>query len=102
MATIRTDGWAGYSRLGELGYTHEVIRQEAKLGDDLLPRCHLVASLLKRWLLGMHQGAVSRSILCITSTSLRFVQSTNIQVPWKAFYRLVQQAAAVDPVPSGQ
>ena len=100
MATIRTDGWAGYSRLGELGYTHEVIRQEAKLGDDLLPHCHLVASLLKRWLLGMHQGAVSREHLMyyLDEFTFRFNRRTS-RSRGKLFYRLVQQAAAVDPVP---
>ena len=37
---------------------HEVIREDTDVGDNLLPKSHLVASLLKRWLLGTYQGAV--------------------------------------------
>ena len=50
---IRTDGWGGYNRREEKGYVHEVIRKDAQIGEDLLPYCHRVASLLKRWLLGL-------------------------------------------------
>lgn len=99
-ATIRTDGWPGYSRLGERGYTHEVVRREATVGEDLLPHCHLIASLLKRWLLGMHQGAVSKEHLeyYLDEFTFRFNRRTS-KSRGKLFYRLVQQAAAVDPVP---
>ena len=31
--------------------------------SELLPRVHRVAALLKRWLIGTHQGAVSREHL---------------------------------------
>ena len=41
-----------------MGYIHEVIREDSDVGDNLLPKAHLVASLLKRWLLGTYQGAV--------------------------------------------
>ena len=58
---ICTDGWKGYNRLKDLGYTHEIIRPTPALGDNLLPLANRVASLLKRWLLGTHQGAVSLS-----------------------------------------
>ena len=36
----------------------KILRPTLELGENLLPRCHRVASLLKRWLLGTHQGAV--------------------------------------------
>ena len=62
-ACVQTDDWLGYHRLGSLGYHHEVIHPAAELGDNLLPRVNLVASLLKRWLLGTHQGAVRPSHL---------------------------------------
>jgi len=59
-SVIRTDGWKGYNNLEDLGYEHEIVYQEADVGDNLLlPRCHKVASLLKRWLLGTHQGGTS-------------------------------------------
>jgi hypothetical protein len=52
-STVRTDDWQGYSSLRSLGYSHKV----ANSTD--LKIAHLVISLLKRWLLGTHQGAVS-------------------------------------------
>ncbi len=62
-ATVQSDDWNGYNNLSSIGYTHNVIRQIAHLGDNLLPKANLVASLLKRWLLGTHQGAVHHSRL---------------------------------------
>ena len=55
---IETDDWSGYNGLSVLGYDHEVIQPAAELGDNLLPRVNLIASMLKRWLLGTRQGAV--------------------------------------------
>jgi hypothetical protein len=62
-ATGITDAWQGYRGLEALGYTHDRRSQRAARarGDDpneLLPAVHRVASLIKRWLLGAHQGAV--------------------------------------------
>ena len=51
-SVIRTDGWAGYKQIGSRGYIHEVVRSDAEVGDNLLPACNLVASLMKRWLGG--------------------------------------------------
>ena len=62
-SVVRTDGWTGYSSLGRLGYVHEIVRKKVDIGDNLLPRCNTVASLLKRWLVGTHQGAVSHEHL---------------------------------------
>lgn len=60
---IQTDKWRGYNGLDSIGYIHEVVRMSEEIGKDLLPNCHRVASLLKRWLLGTHQGAVSQEHL---------------------------------------
>jgi len=62
-AQVLTDGWEGYGRLAASGYHHEVVRAAAVVGANLLPRAHRVASLLQRWLLGTHQGAVAHSHL---------------------------------------
>ena len=62
-SVIQTDGWSGYNQLESLNYIHEIVRKDSALGDNLLPHCHRVASLLKRWLLGTHQGAVSHEHL---------------------------------------
>jgi transposase-like protein len=97
---IHTDGWVGYNRLGQKGYTHEVVQNGATVGDDLLPHCHRVASLLKRWLMGTHQGAVSHEHLAyyLDEFTFRFNRRTSYS-RGKIFYRLVQQAIAVEPMP---
>jgi transposase-like protein len=57
--TIRTDEWAGYTPTALEGYYHTVVkRQSLEPGEDPTPLVHRVASLLKRWLLGTHQGGV--------------------------------------------
>ena len=60
LAALHTDGWEGYAGLNK-GYRHEVMKRQS--ASKLLPRVHRVASLLKRWLLGTHQGAVSHEYL---------------------------------------
>lgn len=99
-SVISTDEWKGYSKLSSLGYDHIVVRKTAELGDNLLPHCHRVASLLKRWILGTHQGAVSHDHLdyYLDEYTFRFNRRTSAS-RGKLFYRLVQQAAAVEPVP---
>ena len=60
-AVVHTDGWKGYHNIAKKGYTHQVtlLSQSDDPAHKLMPRVHRVASLLKRWLLGTHQGAVS-------------------------------------------
>ena len=62
-ARVITDGWQGYHGLEKLGYVHDrrSLRAARLRGEDpheLLPAVHRVASLVKRWLLGTHQGSV--------------------------------------------
>ncbi len=96
---IQTDDWSGYGGLKDLGYNHEVIQPAAELGDNLLPRVNLVASLLKRWLLGTHQGAVSPKHLdyYLDEFTFRF-NRRNSRSRGLLFYRLLQQAVTVQPV----
>jgi transposase-like protein len=56
---VKTDGWPGYSGLREIGYRHRrrVIGDRTR-ASRLFPHVHRAMSLLKRWLLGTHQGAV--------------------------------------------
>ena len=61
-STVITDAWQGYRGLDRLGYLHDRRSQRAARarGEDpgeLLPAVHRVASLIKRWLLGTHQGS---------------------------------------------
>jgi transposase-like protein len=98
-AHIMTDDWSGYSRLRVLGYDHEVIQPAVELGDNLLPRVNLIASLLKRWLLGTHQGAVRAAHLdyYLDEFTFRFNRRTSGS-RGMLFYRLLQQAVALAPV----
>jgi transposase-like protein/ribosomal protein L37AE/L43A len=97
-SSVRTDGWGAYSFLPQKGFGHEVARQSAEVGDDLLPLAHRLASLLKRWLVGTHQGAVRASHLdyYLDEFTFRFNRRTS-RSRGKLFYRLVQQAASVEP-----
>src|SRR5262249_22348643 len=59
-STIRTDGLSSYRGLVAAGYRHQVITLKAveEPAHVAMPAVHRVASLLQRWLLGTHQGAV--------------------------------------------
>jgi len=96
---IQTDDWNGYNNLLSIGYKHNVIRKDAHIGDNLLPKANLVASLLKRWLLGTHQGAVRHTHLdyYLDEFTFRFNRRTS-RTRGKLFYRLMQQAVSVEPV----
>ncbi len=101
-SVVITDGWVGYVGLRETGFRHKVKTRGSnpERASKLLPRVHRVASLLKRWLLGTHQGAVSRKQLeyYLDEFTFRFNRRTS-RSRGKLFYRLVQQAAAIEPVP---
>ena len=101
-STVITDGWPGYEGLSGKGYKHHVrpLGGNPEKASKLLPRVHRVASLLKRWLMGTHQGAVSREHLdyYLDEFTFRFNRRAS-KSRGKLFYRLVQQALAIDPVP---
>src|SRR3989338_3635474 len=96
---IHTDDWRGYHGLNASGYRHQIIRHESHVGDNLLPMANIVASLLKCWLLGTHQGAVRPSYLeyYLDEYTFRFKRRTSGS-RGLLFYRLLQQAAALKPV----
>ena len=96
---VRTDGWRAYSSLTSEDYVHTVVRKNADIGDNLLPLVNRVASLLKRWLVGTHQGAVRASHLdyYLDEFTFRFNRRRS-RSRGKLFYRLVQQAVAIQPV----
>lgn len=100
-SVIHTDGWLGYLPLERKGYTHQVtfLRSKKKTPSELMPRVHQVISLLKRWLLGTHQGAVSHKYLdyYLDEFTFRFNRRRS-KSRGKLFFRLAQQAVAVDPV----
>jgi len=97
--TVSTDGWPGYKGLSNIGYEHEVIRDGADIGKNMLPRVNRVVALLKRWLLGTYQGRVQTSHLdyYLDEFTFRFNCRTS-RSRGNLFYRLVQQAVLIDPV----
>jgi transposase-like protein len=101
-STIHTDGWLGYLPVERNGYQHEVtfLKGNQKTPSELMPRVHRVFSLLKRWLLGTHQGAVSQKHLgyYLDEYTFRFNRRRS-KSRGKLFFRLAQQAVAIDPVP---
>ncbi len=99
-SVIRTDGWKAYSSLPSHGYAHKEVRKCPDVGENLLPLVNRVASPMKRWLTGTYQGAVRPSHLdyYLDEYTFRFNRRTS-KSRGKLFYRLVQQAVAIDPVP---
>ena len=101
-SVIMTDCWKGYSKLEEQGYTHKKINI-SKSGDPAhvhLPGVHRIASLLKRWLLGTHQGAVRPEHLdyYLDEYTFRFNRRAS-KARGMLFYRLLEQAVCIDPLP---
>lgn len=99
---VHTDGRQAFEGIETMGYEHQrtvLLKHKHKNApSELLPRVHRVASLLKRWLLGTHQGAVSAEHLdyYLDEFTFRFNRRTS-RSRGKLFYRLLQQAVQVSP-----
>jgi hypothetical protein len=63
-----------------------------------MPRVHRIASLVKRWILGTHQGAVSPQHLpyYLDEFTFRFNRRRS-KSRGKLFFRLMQQAVSTPP-----
>jgi transposase-like protein len=100
-SVVHTDGWHGYSKLSQKGYVHDVsiLAKSKKPAAELLPRVHRVIMLLKTWMRGTHQGAVSHEHLdyYLDEFTFRFNRRTS-RSRGKLFYRLLQQAVQLDPI----
>ncbi len=101
-AVVITDGLQTYRGLPGLGYQHDrrVLLGSGESAVAVLPRAHRATSLLKRWLLSTHQGGVSREHLdsYLDEFTFRFNRRTS-RHRGKLFYRLLQQAVAIEAVP---
>jgi transposase-like protein len=100
-AAVLTDGWRGYNGLSEYGYTRTVTVLSSS-GDPAhvsMPGVHRVASLLKRWILGTHQGAVVPAHLqsYLEEFTFRFNRRTS-RSRGLVFRRLLEQAVVTKPV----
>lgn len=94
-SVIHTDDWSGYTDLSNNNYRHNVMQSKD------MTIVHLVASLLKRWILGTYQGSVrpSHLIYYLDEFTFRFNRRTSAS-RGKLFYRLMQHAVLVDPAPA--
>ena len=97
---VITDGWSSYSSLPNIGYSHTVYVQSKKTPEDpeILPHVHLIISLLKRWLLGTNQGAVSDKHMqaYLEEYTFRFNRRKAAK-RGLLFYRLLEGAVNCDP-----
>ena len=100
-ATVVTDGLPAYLGLEGVGYQHQPIVGHGE--QSHLPRVHRVVALLKRWLLGTHQGRVERVHLpyYLDEFTFRFNRRTSRR-RGLLFYRLLQQAVDLRPTPYTQ
>jgi hypothetical protein len=101
-ATVITDAWPTYRNVVRLGYGHVAhnISRSGKQAHELLPGCHRVSALLKRWLLGTHQGSVKPEHLdyYLDEFTFRFNRRYSNH-RGLLFYRLLDQAAETAPQP---
>ena len=100
-STICTDGWKGYNALETLGYKHEitVMSHSTDQAHVSMPGVHRIASLLKRWILGTHQGAFSKEHLqsYLEEYTFRFNRRLS-KNRGLVFRRLLEQAVKTSPV----
>jgi transposase-like protein len=103
-SVVRTDGWSGYNELARHGYLQQRVVLSAT-GDPAhvaMPGVHRIASLVKRWMLGTHQGAIRRAHLddYLDEFTFRFNRRTS-RSRGLLFYRLIETAVVTDPTPYG-
>ena len=100
-AIVQTDGWGGYNELQQNGYVHQ--KKVLSSSDDpahvSMPGVHRIASLLKRWILGTHQGSVSVEHLqsYLEEFTFRFNRRTS-HSRGLVFRRLLEQAVVTSPI----
>ena len=99
-SVVRTDGWSAYKGLPNYRYTHNIVVLSSS-GDPAhvsMPGVHRVASLLKRWFLGTHQGSVLSNHLqsYLEEFTFRFNRRTS-RSRGLIFRRLLEQAVVTSP-----
>ena len=95
-----TDGWKSYAGLAKEGYRHHALSISTS-GDPahvVMPGVHKIASLLKRWLLGTHQGSVTAAHLdaYLDEFAFRFNRRKSRR-RGMLFYRLLENAVVAKP-----
>ena len=95
-----TDGWTGYNGIEKQGYKREIhIQKNQDNEEKLLPHIHTIASLVKRWLLGTHQGRVEKKHLqaYLDEYVFRFNRRKAAQ-RGLLFYRLLESAMQTNTI----
>ena len=97
---VHTDGWKGYNGLSKHEYRHRVTNISSS-GDPAhvsMPGVHRIAALLKRWLLGTHQGSVTAAHLdaYLNEFAFRF-NRRHSRRRGLLFLRLMQHAMVTQP-----
>ncbi|EQD69695.1 hypothetical protein B1A_06739, partial [mine drainage metagenome] len=90
---VVTDGWQPYREAAADPYVHERLVVPGHQAGQQLPGVHRVASLVKRWLLGTHQGAPDVAHLpnYLNEFVFRFNRRTS-RSRGMLFYRLLELA----------
>lgn len=97
---VRSDGWNGYKGLSKQNYHHRPVNLSTT-GDPahvVMPGVHTVASLLKRCLLGTHQGSITATPLdaYLDQFAFRFNRRKSRR-RGMLFYRLLENAVVTKP-----
>ncbi|HEY4752051.1 MAG TPA: IS1595 family transposase [Candidatus Limnocylindrales bacterium] len=98
---VRTDGAQLLRHLGDMGYTHEAtVAIRTADPASVLPGLHMVASLLKRWLIGtLHYGIDAKQLpYYLDEFTFRFNRRDS-RSRGLLFYRLLEQAVGTEPHP---
>jgi len=100
-STVRTDGSWAYRSLPDHGYVRDktVLLGSGDPAHASMPGVHRIAALLKRWLLGTHQGSVQPHQLdaYLDEFAFRFNRRSSGS-RGLLFYRLLEQAVVTHPL----
>jgi len=99
-STVTTDGWAGYNGLENEGFQHrKIFQSKSEEKESVLSGVHLIASLVKRLILGTFQGRFEEKYLqrYLDEYVFRFNRRSTTS-PGKRFWRIAQFAAASKPI----
>ena len=100
-STVLTDGFSSYPLAAGNDYTLRSthLKTSDMEAHEVLPGVHRVASLVKRWLLGTHQGSFSADHMqaYLDEFAFRFNRRGS-RARGMLFYRLLEQSVAMHPI----
>ena len=100
-STVHTDGWKGYNKINSAHCTRKitVLSDSGDPAHVSMPGVHRIASLLKRWILGTHQGCVVPEHLqsYLEEFTFRFNRRKS-RSRGLLFRRLIERAVVTSPV----